>query len=77
MGGWVGGEEQEAARSRMGRPLGAGTMLKEVGESPTGGRAFHGKREARERMISLLLARGRALRPLLCRACARHSCVPR
>ena len=38
LGGWVGGEEHEAARSWMGRLLGAGTEPDEVGESPTGGR---------------------------------------
>ena len=52
LGGWVGGEEHEAARSWMGRPLGAGTEPDEVGESPTGGRAFHGRRAARARTIS-------------------------
>ena len=52
LGGWVGGEEHEAARSWMGRLLGAGTEPDEVGESPTGGRAFHGRRAARARTIS-------------------------
>ena len=34
------------------RLLGAGTEPDEVGESPTGGRAFHGRRAVRARTIS-------------------------
>ena len=41
-GGWAGGEEREAARSRMGRPLGAGAEPVEIGEIPLGEATVHG-----------------------------------